>query len=64
MNPFSQSTVKAQAAPNMGSTFSCRGVSFEVDADGCVELPRDVFEELKPHGLSLAPPPPDAPKKK
>lgn len=64
MNPFQQSTVVAQVKPGMGSAFSCRGVTFEVDSEGRVELPRDVFEELRPHGLSLYEPPPEKPAKK
>ena len=62
-SPFTQGMVVAQIPPGLGSTISCRGICFETDAEGRVELPRDVFEELRPHGLTAVQPG-DAPKAK
>lgn len=51
-NPFSLTMVRMQIPPGGGSTISARGFTIEADADGCVEVPKDVADELKCHGFT------------
>ncbi len=62
-NPFQQSMVRLQIPAGMGGSISVRGFTLEADADGCVEVPKDLSVELKCHGLT-DPVVVDAPRKK
>lgn len=52
MNPFQQSMVKLQLPAGMGGSISARGFTVDADADGCVEVPKDLVPEMKAHGLT------------
>lgn len=51
-NPFAQTMVRMQMPAGAGSSISVRGFTIEADADGCVEVPKEVAEDLKAHGLT------------
>lgn len=52
-NPFQQEMVRMQMPADGGTAISARGFFLEADKDGCVEVPRELVEELKSHGLTL-----------
>lgn len=52
-NPFKPEMVKMQMPEGGGTAISARGFFLEADKDGIVEVPRDLVDELKSHGLSL-----------
>lgn len=54
-NPFEQTMERMQLPPGHGTSISARGYTLEADADGCVEVPKDVAQELRSHGLVPAP---------
>jgi hypothetical protein len=53
-NPFSQTMVRMQLPADAGTSISARGFTLEADADRCVEVPKDVAEDLKSHGFTKA----------
>ena len=63
-NPFQQTMVRMQVPPGMGSSISVRGFTVDADADGCVDVPKEVVDELAQHGLVRAPKAPAALAKK
>lgn len=50
-NPFEQTMERMQIPPGCGTSISARGFTLEADADGCVEVPKDVAQDLRAHGL-------------
>lgn len=50
-NPFQQQYVKMQFPTHMEPVISISGFTLTGDEDRCVELPRNLMETAKSHGL-------------
>ena len=55
-SPFQNEMVKMYAPLGGGSHISIAGYLIAYDKDGTVELPRNLVEGAKSHGLTLNPP--------
>lgn len=54
-NPFQQTMVRMQLPPGMGRNISARGFTLDADEKGTIVVPKDVADELLPHGLTVVP---------
>lgn len=53
-NPFVPTLMRLQIPPHMAQEVSVRGHVMKADADGVIEVPKDIADELMPHGLTKA----------
>jgi hypothetical protein len=54
-NPFQTTMVRMQMPPGSGS-FSARGFEVFPDKDGVIEVPADMVDDAKSHGMTEAAP--------
>ena len=53
MNPFQQTMVKMQLGEDMGTSISVAGFTMEAEADRTIEVPKQLVETMRAHGLTL-----------
>jgi hypothetical protein len=54
-NPFAVKLQRLQIPAHMGNEVSVRGHTLRGDADNCIEVPKDIADELSHHGIKAAP---------
>ena len=54
-NPFNPAFVRMKLPADAGPSISIGGFNLVADSDRCVDIPPEKVEELKAHGLTIAP---------